>query len=382
MAGAVLILLAAFSPWALLRLMPLAELASGAAGTFRRELGRASRRRRCRARGGWSGARSPRPRCGAMRRAGGCRPGTAGALDPDAADGPDGWLPRGRPMTRRGDPARTVGAARANRRATLESVRTTRRSPAPTRCSSSAANIARDPAPGRTRTRRDRRTTHLPVRSARAPGPPRAAPRAGRQPRWRPERQLAILVLDRAPTAAGAFLGDAVASAARRADRVRAGRPPHRRGVGAGRARVRHCGSCAAGSAFRSRAPAGGMLATERRRAVASAAPPSGTDAPRRVRGVRILDAPYRDRLDRRPREREAAGSRRYSRAACSRSRCSTPKPRSGGWRAGAWCSSGAAARPIRRIQWIERTAPRRATSSRAGSTTSAIRPSRCAARR
>jgi hypothetical protein len=42
MAGAVLILLAAFSPWVLLRMIPLAELASGAAGTLRAELGRAN----------------------------------------------------------------------------------------------------------------------------------------------------------------------------------------------------------------------------------------------------------------------------------------------------------------------------------------------------
>ncbi|MGO9498129.1 MAG: hypothetical protein ACLQA5_15690 [Solirubrobacteraceae bacterium] len=41
MAGAVLILLAAFSPWAMLRFVPMAELASGAAGTMRGEVGRA-----------------------------------------------------------------------------------------------------------------------------------------------------------------------------------------------------------------------------------------------------------------------------------------------------------------------------------------------------
>ena len=41
MAGAVLILLAAFSPWAMLRFVPMAELASGAAGTLRGEVGRA-----------------------------------------------------------------------------------------------------------------------------------------------------------------------------------------------------------------------------------------------------------------------------------------------------------------------------------------------------
>jgi hypothetical protein len=38
MAGAVLVLLAAFSPWALLRLVPLAEVAAGAAGSLRGEL--------------------------------------------------------------------------------------------------------------------------------------------------------------------------------------------------------------------------------------------------------------------------------------------------------------------------------------------------------
>jgi hypothetical protein len=38
MAGAVLIMLAAFSPWALLRLVPLAEVAAGAAGSLRGEL--------------------------------------------------------------------------------------------------------------------------------------------------------------------------------------------------------------------------------------------------------------------------------------------------------------------------------------------------------
>ena len=43
MAGAVLIMLAAFSPWALIRMIPLAEVASGAAGTLRAELGQANR---------------------------------------------------------------------------------------------------------------------------------------------------------------------------------------------------------------------------------------------------------------------------------------------------------------------------------------------------
>jgi hypothetical protein len=41
MAGAVLIMLAAFSPWALVRLVPMAELANGAAGALRGEVARA-----------------------------------------------------------------------------------------------------------------------------------------------------------------------------------------------------------------------------------------------------------------------------------------------------------------------------------------------------
>ena len=45
MAGAALVMLAAFSPWALLRLLPLAELASGAAGALRAELSRPRARR-------------------------------------------------------------------------------------------------------------------------------------------------------------------------------------------------------------------------------------------------------------------------------------------------------------------------------------------------
>jgi hypothetical protein len=50
MAGAVLIVLAAFSPWALMRLIPLAELATGAAGPLRGEL-RAIGERAARAQG-------------------------------------------------------------------------------------------------------------------------------------------------------------------------------------------------------------------------------------------------------------------------------------------------------------------------------------------
>jgi hypothetical protein len=88
MTGAVLILLAAFSPWALLRLIPLAELASGAAGTLRGELGRANpvaAAARVTA-DEWSQVATA-----AMRRdaqAGGSDPGPLAPLDRGPADGP------------------------------------------------------------------------------------------------------------------------------------------------------------------------------------------------------------------------------------------------------------------------------------------------------
>ena len=86
MTGAVLILLAAFSPWALLRLIPLAELASGAVGTFRSEIGRANPvAAAARAADEWSSIATA-----AMRRdaqAGGSDPGPPAPLDPGPADG-------------------------------------------------------------------------------------------------------------------------------------------------------------------------------------------------------------------------------------------------------------------------------------------------------
>jgi hypothetical protein len=87
MTGAVLILLAAFSPWALLRLIPLAELATGAAGTLRSEVGRATPVAAA-ARGmadEWSSIATA-----AMRRdaqPGGADPGSPARRDPDPADG-------------------------------------------------------------------------------------------------------------------------------------------------------------------------------------------------------------------------------------------------------------------------------------------------------
>ena len=112
MAGAVLIMLAAFSPWALLRLIPLAELASGAAGTLRAELGRPNRAagdawaRRARVGRHRDGGDAPRRR-GRRRRSGsptqhapGLGAGGAGGGGPGGAD-PGGGGPGGGPAGRR-----------------------------------------------------------------------------------------------------------------------------------------------------------------------------------------------------------------------------------------------------------------------------------------
>ena len=93
MTGAVLVLLAAFSPWALLRLIPLAELASGAVGTFRSEVGRANPvAAAARAADEWSSIATA-----AMRRdaqAAGPDPGPPAPLDPGQSGG-DGPGPDG-----------------------------------------------------------------------------------------------------------------------------------------------------------------------------------------------------------------------------------------------------------------------------------------------
>ena len=104
----------------------------------------------------------------------------------------------------------------------------------------------------------------------------------------------AIVVLDRAPTAAGAFLGTLLVGGSLLVAFAPVGRRTAEEwapvvlafSLRLVRGRL----------AFRSRAPAGGMLATERpgplRRLLRHPAP----DVRPRVRGVRILDAPYRDR--------------------------------------------------------------------------------------
>jgi hypothetical protein len=87
MTGAVLILLAAFAPWALLRLIPLAEIASGAVGTFRSEVGRANPvAAAARAADEWSSIATAAMRRDAQK-AGGPDPGPPAPLGSGRADG-------------------------------------------------------------------------------------------------------------------------------------------------------------------------------------------------------------------------------------------------------------------------------------------------------
>jgi hypothetical protein len=126
MAGAVLIMLAAFSPWALLRLIPLAEIASGAAGPLRgeiRPIGAQEMQAEARARRGEEGWMR---RAEEMRRAaeagnagaGGppsrpSAPGSESAPAPPAADAPAA-TPGDTPAATPGDtPAATPGDAPA-----------------------------------------------------------------------------------------------------------------------------------------------------------------------------------------------------------------------------------------------------------------------------
>ncbi|HTP21876.1 MAG TPA: hypothetical protein VMJ65_19875 [Solirubrobacteraceae bacterium] len=112
MAGAVLVALAAFSPWALLRVVPLAELASGAAGALRAELrpARAALDAAGASAEDWSAIATAAMRRAAEDRApdpGPARPGDGGAGGGDAGGGDAGGADRGDPAggdTAGGDP--------------------------------------------------------------------------------------------------------------------------------------------------------------------------------------------------------------------------------------------------------------------------------------
>jgi Putative type VII ESX secretion system translocon, EccE len=167
---------------------------------------------------------------------------------------------------------------------------------------------------------------------------------------------VAILILDRQPTAGGAFLGVIAFGAAVVAAFAPVGRRTAeewapialtfawRRARGRGR--------------FRSSVPSAGTLAAERtgrpRRLLRHAEP----DPPRTLKGVRVLDVAYRDGaigvLSEQRRRRLTAV------LACRALAFSLLDPDAQERRLARWglILSGAAGGPVRRIQWIERTVP------------------------
>ena len=221
-------------------------------------------------------------------------------------------------------------------------------------------------------TRDDLIPPDLCVRSARAPGDPRArSGRPSRDPRtWHGARDRHAGSGAERHRSAG---GDARVRR-RRGRGGRADRQSHGRGVVAGRRGVRMAKAHSA-----RQVP---LAAADRRipdpEPSASALEPT---VPAALRGVRILETAYRDRSIGLLSE---GGRRLTSVLACRVVSFSLLDPEAQERRLARWglVLSGAASTSIRRIQWIERTAPRRATSSRAGCTPSEIRRCRCAARR
>jgi hypothetical protein len=166
----------------------------------------------------------------------------------------------------------------------------------------------------------------------------------------------AIAILDRDPSAAGAFLamlafavslGLAFAPVGRRTPQEWA---PIALSFARRWARRR--------LRFRSLAPTAGTLATERARPVRRLLRQPCPDPPAPLKGVRIVDVPYEDRaigvLSEHRRRRLTAV------LACRVMSFSLLDPEAQERRLARWglVLSGAAGGPIRRIQWIERTAP------------------------
>ena len=166
----------------------------------------------------------------------------------------------------------------------------------------------------------------------------------------------AIVVLDRAPTAAGAFLGTLLFAGSL----LVAFAPVGRRsvdewipiaisfGVRFVRGRLR----------FRSGAPAGGMTAAERPGPLRRLVRYPAADAPPALRGVRIVEAPYRDHPV--GVVCEQRGRRLTAVLACRVLAFSLLDPEAQERRLARWglILAGAAGGAVRRLQWIERTAP------------------------
>jgi hypothetical protein len=167
---------------------------------------------------------------------------------------------------------------------------------------------------------------------------------------------IAIVALDRQPTAAGAFLGALMFGAAVVAAFAPVGRrtaeewAPIALTFAWRRTRGR--------ARFRSSVPSAGMLGAEqtrpRRRLLRNAEP----DPPTTVKGVRVLDIAYRDRaigvLSEQRRRRLTAV------LACRVLAFSLLDPEAQERRLARWglILAGAAGGPVRRIQWLERTVP------------------------
>jgi hypothetical protein len=166
----------------------------------------------------------------------------------------------------------------------------------------------------------------------------------------------AIAILDGAPTAGGAFLGTAGFGVSLAVAFAPLGRRTPEEWIpivlsfAARWARRRlH---------FRSRAPTAGTFASERSQPFRRLLRPPRPHPPTALKGVRILDAPYADRAigvlsDHRRRRLTAV-------LACRVIAFSLLDPEAQERRLARWglVLSGAAGGPIRRIQWLERTAP------------------------
>jgi hypothetical protein len=167
---------------------------------------------------------------------------------------------------------------------------------------------------------------------------------------------LAIVVLDQAPTASGALaavllLATAVVLAVAPIGRRTAAEWAPVLASFALRALRRR-------TRFASRAPARGMLARGQASSWRRRLLPAAPHAPRSVRSVRIVEAAYRDRplgaLS------EQSGRRLTAVLACRVGSFSLLDPEIQERRLARWglVLAGSAASPLRRLQWIERTAP------------------------
>ncbi|MBV9606447.1 MAG: hypothetical protein JO027_15130 [Solirubrobacterales bacterium] len=166
----------------------------------------------------------------------------------------------------------------------------------------------------------------------------------------------AIAALDRDPTAAGAFLGVVLFGVSVAAAFAPVGRrtteewAPIALAFGLRRVRGR--------TRFRSIAPTAGRLGGEQAGPWRRRLRPAEPSPPATVRGVRVLDVAYRDRvigvLSEQRRRRLTAV------LACRVLAFSLLDPEAQERRLARWglILSGAAAGPVRRIQWIERTVP------------------------